>query len=112
MFDMWYLSTFPCVLAHKHVRQCWITSDTSVVSYLMQLSGSLSQSILHKNLSQCNQPIVGVSASPLSNASAAGLTEETSARRNAALYIFIFKLDTSRTTIIIDCFCVWIYFLM
>ena len=36
-------------------------------SYLMQLLGSVSQSTLHMNLSQCSQPIVGVSASPLSN---------------------------------------------
>lgn len=39
------------------------------VSYLMQLSGSLSQSVLHMNLSQCSQPMVGVRASPLSRAS-------------------------------------------
>lgn len=58
------------------------------VSYLMQLWGSVSQSILHMNLSQCNQPMVGVSARPLSSASAAGLIETTSASRNVSLSMF------------------------
>lgn len=44
----------------------------SLASYLMQLSGSRSQSVLHMNLSQCSQPIVGCRARPLSSASAAG----------------------------------------
>lgn len=51
-------------------------------SYLMQLSGSCLQSMLHINLSQCSQPIVGFSARPLSRASAAGLLAASSRRAN------------------------------
>lgn len=55
-------------------------------SHLMQLSGSWSQSVLHMNLSQCNQPMVGVRARPLSRASAAGPIKKT--RANTEMYIF------------------------
>lgn len=76
------------MLGHRH-----LTALMSV-SYLMQLLGSLPQSILHMNLSQCNQPIVGFSARPLSSASTAGLIKPINARRHAALDMFAFKLNT------------------
>ncbi len=38
------------------------------MSHLMQLYGSLSQSVLHLNLSQANQPMGGVRANPFSKA--------------------------------------------
>ncbi|TNN71283.1 hypothetical protein EYF80_018485 [Liparis tanakae] len=47
-------------------------------------------SMLHMNLSQCSQPMVGFSARPLSNASAARLINTTSARRLATLHMFTF----------------------
>lgn len=78
-----------------------------VVSYLMQLSGSLSQSVLHRNLSQCSQPIVGVSARPLSNASAAGLIKTTRARAHATMYILTVKRDTFHSTVTTVCVCVF-----
>lgn len=59
----------------------------------MQLPGSLSQSILHMNLSQCSQPMVGVRARPLSKASAAGLVKLKTARRKTALHIFCFAVQ-------------------
>lgn len=68
-------------------------------SHLMQLSGSLSQSILHMNLSQCSQPMVGVRARPLSKASAAGLVKLKTARRKIALRIFTLYLCSSSNTI-------------
>jgi len=37
-----------------------------ILIYLMQLSGSFTQSVLHRNLSHESQPIGGVLASPLS----------------------------------------------
>lgn len=61
-------------------------------SYLMQLSGSRRQSVLHMNLSQCNQPMVGVRARPLSRASAAGTVKNT--RRNREMYILALKRVT------------------
>lgn len=65
-------------------------SGRSLVSYLMQLSGSRSQSVLHMNLSQCSQPIVGCRARPLSSASAAGGgTKPRSERRNTPPSILI-----------------------
>lgn len=101
-----FLSPQSCQTAHDH-------RSSSDVSYLMQLLGSLSQSILHMNLSQCSQPIVGFSARPLSNASAVGLIKTRSARRHTDLHIVTFKLDTFCTTMpISDCVWIWIYFLV
>lgn len=59
-------------------------------SYLTQFSGSRSQAILHMNLSQCNQPMVGVSANPLSRATAAG-PNKNHTRININRYIFTLK---------------------
>ena len=39
------------------------------VFHLMQLCGSVSQSVLHRNLSQATQPMGGVLARPFSSAS-------------------------------------------
>lgn len=64
------------------VEKFWLVD----FSHLMQLSGSWSQSVLHMNLSQCNQPMVGVRARPLSRASAAGPIKKT--RANTEMYIF------------------------
>lgn len=55
----------------------------------MQFSGSWSQAVLHMNLSQCNQPMVGVRARPFSRASAAGPIKNT--RENTEMYIFALK---------------------
>lgn len=66
----------------------------SLASYLMQLSGSRSQSVLHMNLSQCSQPIVGCRARPLSSASAAGGGRRPSSeRRNTPPSISIHLLS-------------------
>lgn len=46
-------------------------------AHLMQFWGSASQSMLHINLSQCNQPMVGVNARPLSS-DEAGTNKDTS----------------------------------
>lgn len=73
-----------------HTRQ-----DNRITPYLMQLFGSVSQSMLHMNLSQCSQPMVGFSARPLSSASAAGLIKLIITRRQAALLILDFQLDNS-----------------
>lgn len=79
-------------------------------SYLMQLSGSRWQSVLHMNLSQCNQPMVGFSARPLSSASAAGPMKATRPRTNTPCNIADRKLAHSLTTLLnIN---VWLYFLV
>lgn len=69
-------------------------------SYLMQLSGSRRQSVLHMNLSQCNQPMVGFSARPLSSASAAGPMKATRPRTNTPRDIADRKLAHSLTTVL------------
>lgn len=79
-------------------------------SYLMQLSGSRRQSVLHMNLSQCNQPMVGFSARPLSSASAAGPINAARPRTNTPCNIADRKLAHSLTTVLnIN---VWLYFLV
>ena len=54
---------------HNYTRKLHLhkQKDTFITTYLMQLSGSLSQSVLHRNRSHDNQPIGGVRAKPLSN---------------------------------------------
>lgn len=84
-----------CFTSSKRARllRCWLDLRCEPsFSYLTQLSGSRRQSVLHMNLSQCNQPMVGVRAKPLSRASAAGPVKNT--RRNREMCILAPKRVT------------------
>lgn len=85
----WYLFSL-YFMRRTWTYSMWVTSG----SYLMQFSGSCVQSVLHINLSQCSQPMVGFSARPLSRASAAGLLTASSRRANTPANMSDQKLDT------------------
>lgn len=60
------------------------SSGSRDLTNLMQLSGSFAQSMLHINLSQWSQPMVGVSAKPLFKASVLKASKTTSPRTSMA----------------------------
>ena len=73
------------------------TVVNKLLTNLIQSSGNVAQSVLQRNLSQCNQPIGGFLIRPLSNATArdAPSTSRVRPPNTTRLIVALFKNNTN-----------------
>ena len=76
--------------------QCWLKLS-KLFTNLIQSSGNAAQSVLQRNLSQCNHPIGGFLIRPLSNATASDATSTSRVRPQnpTRLIVALLKINTN-----------------